>query len=239
MWAGPLCAHLLGLAGLAVVKVESISRPDGARGGPEGFYDLLHAGHRSVALDFASELDRSLLARLIESADVVIESSRPRALDHLGLGPELSLGLSPGLVWVSITAYGRTGPWCNRVGFGDDTAASAGLVVSGPDGRPMLCGDAIADPIAGLDAALAALGMLCSGSGGLVDVAMRDAVAWTLAGQPVRPPTAAGARRLDGSWSLDTAFGSVPVMGPRARTPAGHAAPMGVDNGVVLAGLTR
>jgi hypothetical protein len=51
LWAGPLCAHLLGLAGARVVKVETPWRPDGARFGDAGFYRLLHAGHRSVVLD--------------------------------------------------------------------------------------------------------------------------------------------------------------------------------------------
>ena len=54
LWAGPLCAQLLGQAGARVVKVESTTRPDGARQGPAGFYDLLHAGQRSVALDLTS-----------------------------------------------------------------------------------------------------------------------------------------------------------------------------------------
>jgi len=51
LWAGPLCAHLLGLAGARVVKVETPDRPDGARSGNAAFYRLLHAGHRSVTLD--------------------------------------------------------------------------------------------------------------------------------------------------------------------------------------------
>ncbi|MCX5190797.1 CoA transferase [Streptomyces sp. NBC_00268] len=51
LWAGPLCAHLLGTAGARVVKVETPSRPDGARFGDPAFYDLLHAGHASVVLD--------------------------------------------------------------------------------------------------------------------------------------------------------------------------------------------
>src|SRR5581483_4787520 len=51
LWAGPLCAQLLGLAGARVVKVEAPSRSDGARRGDPGFYRLLHSGHRSVVLD--------------------------------------------------------------------------------------------------------------------------------------------------------------------------------------------
>jgi len=59
----------------------------------------------------------------------------------------------PGIVWIGLTAYGRTGPWSNAVGFGDDCAAAAGLVVRDGDDRPMFVGDALADPVAGLMAA--------------------------------------------------------------------------------------
>src|SRR5262245_47756987 len=61
LWAGPLCAHLLGLAGARVVKVESPSRPDGARAGNAAFFDLLNAGKASVALDLASPAGREAL----------------------------------------------------------------------------------------------------------------------------------------------------------------------------------
>ena len=84
LWAGPLCAQLLGQAGARVIKVESSTRPDGARFGPPEFFDLLHAGHLSVALDFTGDEGRRWLRRLIASADIVIEASRPRALAGLG-----------------------------------------------------------------------------------------------------------------------------------------------------------
>src|SRR5438445_440620 len=54
MWAGPLCASVLGMAGADVIKVEDPRRPDGARFGPPEFFDLLHAGHRSVVLALES-----------------------------------------------------------------------------------------------------------------------------------------------------------------------------------------
>lgn len=85
--AGPLCAHLLGRAGACVIKVESRDRLDGARQTP-AFFDLLHAGHESIVVDFAREADRALLRALVGAADVVLEASRPRALRHLGLQAE-------------------------------------------------------------------------------------------------------------------------------------------------------
>ena len=130
MWAGPLCARLLGLAGADVIKVETASRPDGGRAGERRFFDWLHAGHRSVVLDFRSEAGRRALAALLAAADVVIEASRPRALAQLGLAPEM-IRHRAGQVWLSITGYGRgdgDGAWAERVAFGDDAAVAGGLV---------------------------------------------------------------------------------------------------------------
>jgi crotonobetainyl-CoA:carnitine CoA-transferase CaiB-like acyl-CoA transferase len=170
LWAGPLCAHLLGLGGADVIKVETPDRPDGARAGHPGFYRLLHAGHRSVVLDPRTPRDRAALAALVSGADVVIEASRPRALAGWGLGPAMTTA-----TWVSITAAGRASP---RVGFGDDVAAGAGLVADDGSG-PVFCGDALADPLTGLAAAAQAL---TSPPGTLLDVAMAAVVAGTLDG---------------------------------------------------------
>lgn len=219
MWAGPLCANLLGLAGFEVVKVESTSRPDGARNGPPEFYDLLHGGHRSITLDFGDAEDLSALQALLRSADIVIESSRPRALEQLGLAPGRILPESSEVIWVSITGYGRTGIDRNRVAFGDDAAAAAGLVARCDDGAPVFCGDAIADPLAGMHAALAALAMWAGGCGGLADVAMRDVVASTLPGPTPGAPSPAATRDPDGGWVVQTTGGTVAVARPAARTP--------------------
>jgi hypothetical protein len=119
LWAGPLCAHLLGLAGARVVKVETPSRPDGARAGDRDFYRLLHGGHRSVVLDPADPAGREAMAALVRAADIVIEASRPRALAGFGLDAEEAV--ADGTTWVAITAAGRA---AGRVGFGDDVAAA-------------------------------------------------------------------------------------------------------------------
>lgn len=237
MWAGPLCAHLLGLAGFEVVKVESLKRPDGARGGPAAFYDLLHSGHASVALDFGERRHLAALGTLLDRADVVVESSRPRALDQLGVGPRRILSRSPGTVWVSVTGYGRSGPWSNRVAFGDDAAAGAGMVATTDGGEPVFCGDALADPLAGLAAAAAALEMWVEGGGGLIDVAMRDVVGATLAGVRTRPPECRRATRRDGTWWLSGPGGQVPVAAPAARVASEPARPFGADTERILGAL--
>lgn len=189
LWAGPLCADLLRRMGARVIKVESITRPDGARLRP-AFFEALHAGQESVALDFGHPGDVQRLAQLLCRADVVIEGSRPRALAQLGIDPSELIPRGP-QVWISITAHGRAEPFADWIGFGDDAAAAGGLVTGSP---PAFIADAVADPITGLIAAAAAVQLLASGDRWLVDVALsRAAAAMTGGGQipplgnPARP----------------------------------------------------
>ncbi|MFE2066562.1 CoA transferase [Streptomyces sp. NPDC059467] len=165
LWAGPLCARLLGLAGAHVTKVESTGRPDGARFGVPAFYRWLHDGHESLVLDFTS----GALAEAVSEADVVIEASRPRALRRLGVYAEEFLAARPGRVWVGITGYGRDD---DRIAFGDDAAVAAGLTGRDAYGDPVFLGDATADPVTGLYAAHAVARSLASGGGELLSVSM-------------------------------------------------------------------
>ncbi|MBT0565827.1 CoA transferase [Williamsia sp. CHRR-6] len=170
MWAGPLCGHLLATAGATVVKVESTRRPDGTRAGDKAFFRWLNAGKLSYAVDF--DRDRHRLARLLAVADVVIESARPRALRRLGLDAA-SIAPRPGQVWLRITGHGATGDAANWVGFGDDAAVAGGLVVPASQAHPpTFCGDAIADPLTGIDAARLIAQQLSVGGGGLIDISL-------------------------------------------------------------------
>ncbi len=182
MWAGPLCGQLLVQAGATVVKVESPSRPDGTRAGPAAFFDWMNGGKLSCAVDF--DRDIAFLRELIGAADVVLEGTRPAGLARRGLSPD-DIAPRPGRVWLQITGYGA-GPGCrDRVGFGDDTAVAGGLVGCGGAG-PVFCGDAVADPLTGVEAAAAVVDSLTRGGGELITIALA-AVAATYAALPVRP----------------------------------------------------
>lgn len=174
LWAGPLCSRLLAEAGAEVIKVESVSRPDGARLGDRRFFDRLHVGKEFVQVPFASGASGDALRALLAEADVVIEGSRPRALERLGIDPAEVLAARPGRVWLSITAYGRTGPWRNRVGFGDDAAAAAGLLDGLGVDAPRFVGDAIADPLTGVLGAGLVADAVAAGGGMLIDLALRE-----------------------------------------------------------------
>ncbi len=182
LWAGPLCGHLLQKSGARVIKVESTTRPDGAREGNADFYDLLNSGKESVSLDLISETGREQLLGLIARADIVIESARPRGLQQMGIDAEALVANQPGLTWVSISAYGREGEQANWVGFGDDAAIAAGVssLMEAVTGEPMFVGDAIADPLAGLHAALVAWATYQQGGGRLISLSLKDVVSHCL-----------------------------------------------------------
>lgn len=207
MWAGPLCGQLLRRAGATVVKVESNARPDGTRAGSAAFFDWMNGGKLSYAADF--DVGGPLRA-LLEAADVVIESSRPSALHRRGLGAD-DVTARDGRVWVRITGHGAGGDCANWAGFGDDAAVAGGLVGRSTDG-PVFCGDAIADPLTGMHAALAVVESLARGGGEIIDVAMA-AVAATYAALPE-----------------STADSDCPAMAPAAPGPQPSASDLGADH---------
>ncbi|MFC4376170.1 CoA transferase [Nocardia halotolerans] len=217
LWAGPLCARILGAAGARVVKVESAHRRDGARVGDRRFFESLHTGHEVRVIDFRSECGRTALAELLDAADIVIEASRPRALAQLGLAPE-DRPHRAGRVWLSLTGYGRAEPL--QVAFGDDAAVAGGLVGwAGAD--PVFCGDAITDPLTGLCGALAVVCAVRAGGGVLLDLSMR-AVAAAFAAAPNFSHGQHHVRSENGAWFVDCSDRTQVVAAPR---PLGEAGP--------------
>ncbi len=190
LWAGPLVGALLLRAGARVVKVESSTRPDGARTGSRGHFATLDEGKDGVTVDVGTPGGRRVLHRMIDESDVVITSARPRAIEQLGLDPEDSVRHGRPRVWLSITGYGGVPGSADRVAFGDDAAAAGGLVVR-DDRGPCFCADAVADPVTGLAAAAAVLGALANGGDHLLGASMAD-VAGGLVGGPGSSSTATG-----------------------------------------------
>jgi len=170
LWAGPLCAQLLTRAGATVIKVESRSRPDGTRGGEPAFFDWMNSGKLCYAVDF--DHDGDALHQLLAAADIVIEGSRPAALRRRKLSVD-DVPARPGRIWLRINGY-HDQP--DRPAFGDDAAVAGGLVGAAADG-PVFCGDAIADPLSGLEAARAVGASLRRGGGEVIDVSMAQVAA--------------------------------------------------------------
>ncbi|WP_420715828.1 CoA transferase [Mycobacterium sp. 663a-19] len=207
MWAGPLCGRLLARAGATVVKVESPGRPDGTRSGNRAFFDWVNGEKLSYCVDFDNSDE---LRDLLAAADVVIEGSRPAALARRRLGPG-DVAPRPGRVWLRITGYDEPS---GRPAFGDDAAVAGGLVGAGPGG-PVFCADAIADPLAGLEAAAAVTESLARGGGESIHLSLA-AVAATYAAVPTGESASAH-----------------PAPPPPAPPVAVPAAELGADNEAV------
>jgi hypothetical protein len=207
LWAGPLCAQLLARAGATVVKVESRARPDGTRQGEPAFFDWMNSGKLCYAVDFDRHHDE--LRRLLAAADIVIEGSRPAGLRRRKLSVD-DVPARPGRIWLQVNGY-RDQP--DRPAFGDDAAVAGGLVGARADG-PVFCGDAIADPLSGLEAARAVGESLRRGGGEVIDVSMAQ-VAARYAALPQSTDGAAPAKR--------------PLPPPAAPS----ASPLGADNAAV------
>jgi len=113
--AGPYCAQLLGFQGADVVKVEPIEgdwlRPLGKPGRPmSALFASFNRGKRGLAVDLKSDDGRAVVAELAARADVLVENFRPGVTDRLGVGYKEISAANPGIVYVSVTGYGQTGP---------------------------------------------------------------------------------------------------------------------------------
>jgi crotonobetainyl-CoA:carnitine CoA-transferase CaiB-like acyl-CoA transferase len=208
---------LLAQAGARVVKVEGARRADGARRGNAPFFDLLNIDKRCIVIDFDDDDDIAILRSLIDRAALVIEGSRPRVMDRLGIDP--AAVVARGTSWLSITAYGREGAYRNRVGFGDDVAVSAGLAIAGEP--PLFVADAAADPIGGLFATVAGLACLGANRAHLVDASLYQTARYAH-GSRLAPPLAPAL---------------VVASAPRARPTRGAAEAMGASTDEILAEL--
>ena len=185
--AGPYCAQILAALGADVIKVERPDTGDDGRAwGPpfwagEGTMFLsANAGKRSLALSLRDERGREALLRLVDGADVFLQSLRPGLADEVGLGAEALRARNPGLVYCSLGAYGHTGPLAREPGYDALMQAAGGLIsITGEPGRPgVRIGSSLIDQGTGTWAALGVLAALLNrertGVGSLVDVSLYE-----------------------------------------------------------------
>lgn len=194
---GGFCSLLLADFGADVIKVEDTGMGDYIRWSPPHFegaeetaksslFLSLNRNKRSVRVDLKNEAGREVLLKLVEDADVVLESFRPGVLDRLGVGYEVMRARNPRIVYCAITGYGLTGPNVHRSGHDMNYLGLNGVLALGgeEDGAPIQAGAQIAD--LGGGALMAAFGILAalrerdrSGEGQLVDASMFDgALSW-------------------------------------------------------------
>ncbi len=188
MIAAPSTAAMLADFGADVVKLERPGDGDhlrryGARKNGIGLYwKALGRNKRSVALDLHQVGAQALLLRWLPTFDIFIENFRPGTLERWNLSPERMLEAAPHLVVLRVTAFGQTGPYRDRAGFGTLAEAMTGIAaVSGYDDRPPLLP---AFPLADVMAGQAATAAVCAayarrlrtGDGEVIDFAIYEAV---------------------------------------------------------------
>jgi crotonobetainyl-CoA:carnitine CoA-transferase CaiB-like acyl-CoA transferase len=162
--AGPFCCQILGDNGADVVKVEKLGG-EPARAippfmGRESLYYMAYNGSkRGIALDLRSADGLSLLRRLMEKADLVVENFRAGTMEQMGLGYETLARINPRLSLISISGFGAEGPYAARPAFDEIIQSVSGLasLTGEPDGPPTLTATFIADFVTGLYGAIAGL----------------------------------------------------------------------------------
>jgi crotonobetainyl-CoA:carnitine CoA-transferase CaiB-like acyl-CoA transferase len=186
--AAPFCCTLLGEFGAEVIKIEQPGRGDDlrrlgtpARAGLSYWWLVESRNKKSITCNLRAVEGQALVKRLAATADVLAENFRPGTMEGWGLGWDAVRAVNPRLVMVRISAFGQTGPYRERPGFGRIAAAMSGIsYLSGyPDRPPVTPGTpTIPDYLAG---ALAAFGALVSlehrrrcGEGQVVDVGLYE-----------------------------------------------------------------
>lgn len=165
--AGPLCTMMLGDLGADVIKVERPGSGDETRGwgppfneeGESAYYLSINRNKLSIELDIENAEDRALIARLAREADVVVDNFRRGTLERRGLDPAAMVDENPSLIWCTVTGFGAES---GRLGYDFVAQAECGwMAITGErSGDPMKVGVALADVIAGKDAAISILSAL-------------------------------------------------------------------------------
>lgn len=157
--AGPYCAMFLGDLGAEVVKIEQPGVGDDTRGwgppfagGESAYFLCVNRNKKSLTVDLKSSDGITLVRRLAEKADVLIENFRPGTMERLGLGEAVLRADNPKLIYASLTGFGADGPMADFPGYDLIVQAWGGLmsITGAPDGDPTKVGVAIIDLVAGL-----------------------------------------------------------------------------------------
>src|SRR3990167_11135230 len=184
--AGPYLTRCLAALGAEVIKVERPPAGEEARSHPyhvdgqSGYFLQQNMGKKGVCLNLKDPRGLEVLHRLARIADVLVENYRPGVLDRLGLGYAELSAVNPGLIYCSVSAYGRTGPSAGRPGYGLLAEAQSGVMdlVGVPGEPPPVLRLPIADGFAGIHgvaAVCAALvGRHATGRGRHIDIALYD-----------------------------------------------------------------
>jgi crotonobetainyl-CoA:carnitine CoA-transferase CaiB-like acyl-CoA transferase len=175
-WAGPLATRHLGDLGADVIKIESHTHMDWWRGWDAQApadpplhecmpnFNATNRSKRGIAIDLTTADGVAKAKALIANADVVVENYAPGVMHKLGLGPEALLRLRPGLVMLSMGAFGAIGPWSHFRAYGSTVEHSSGFphVNGHADWPPAMQHVAYGDPIAGVYGAFAVLSALAA-----------------------------------------------------------------------------
>jgi crotonobetainyl-CoA:carnitine CoA-transferase CaiB-like acyl-CoA transferase len=179
---------LLGDMGANVIKIEPPHRGDRSRSiqpSPE-YFDIVNRNKQSVTIDLKSDQGQAVLRRLVEEADVILESMKPGRMDRFGLGYADLKADSPGLIYCSLTGFGTGSPY-EKLGAWDMMiqAMSGAMSMTGqPDGPPVWSGLPSGDLIAGMYAVQSILAALLAREAGditgeWIEVPMLDtAISW-------------------------------------------------------------
>ncbi|MBF9034349.1 CoA transferase [Rhodobacterales bacterium HKCCE2091] len=185
--AGPMAGQIMAELGAEVIKIERPGLGDESRvfepKWPEGdsaYFTMFNRGKKSVTLDLKSPEGAEIARRLAATADVLVENFLPGTMAKFGLDAESLKAVNPGLVYISATGFGQTGPDARKPGYDTVFQALSGLTsLTGPaDGPPSKAGLPLADLTSGLWIVIAALaglqGRSTAGHGTHVDLAMMD-----------------------------------------------------------------
>lgn len=223
---GAEAGRLLADQGAEVIKVENSAFPDGMR---ESIRALkmtpsFMAGHRnkkSLGIDLRHPEGRDLLLRMVEKTDIVLSNFKPGTLEGLGLGQDVLRAVNPRLIVIDSSAFGSTGPWSRRMGYGPLVRAAAGLTTQWryPD-DPQSFSDAVTvypDHVVGRVCAIAALALLIlrlrTGCGGTASIAQSEVMLNHMAARIAASALARSGHPLDPAPERDAPWGVFPCAG--------------------------